>query len=117
MNRNTVTASEPSTPVYPLLFAAVLAGALHARGDHATAIAIAKDSLRLNQQDGHARVILCSALTASARAAEAKSIAVDLQRMEPDFEVRSFLERLPFRNPEMRAQLSESYASAIESAV
>lgn len=104
------------SPAYPPLFAAVLAGALHARGDHATAIAIAKDSLRLNQQDGHARVILCSALMASGRENEARSIAVDLQRMEPEFLVQSFLERSPFRNQEMRTQLSESYARAIEEA-
>ena len=101
------------SPAYPPLFAAVLAGALHARGDHSTAVAIAKDSLRINRQDGHARVILCSALMASGSETEAKSVAVDLQRMEPDFQVRSFLERLPFRKPEMRSQLHDNYANAL----
>ena len=104
------------SPAYPPLFAAVLAGALHARGDHSAAIAISKDALRLNQQDGHARVILCSALMASELTTEAKAVAVDLQRMEPDFEVQSFLERLPFRNAEMRSQLSENYLKAIQAA-
>jgi hypothetical protein len=36
-----------------------------------------------------------------------------LQRMEPDFEVESFLERLPFRKPEMRSELHDNYANAI----
>lgn len=75
------------SPVYPPLFATVLAGALHTRGDHSTAVAIAKDSLRINRQDGHARIILCSALMSSGNDTEAKSIAVDLQRMESGFKV------------------------------
>lgn len=102
------------SPVYPPLFAAVLSGALHARGDQETAIAIVKDSLRLNQKDGHARVILCSALIASGREQEARSVAVDLLRMEPDFQVAAFIDRQPFRNQVMHQQLAGNFTKAIE---
>jgi tetratricopeptide (TPR) repeat protein len=105
------------SPAYPPLFAAVLAGALHARGDQETAIAIAKDSLRLNQQDGHARTILCSALMDSSREQEARAVAVDLKRLEPDFQTIAFLERLPFRSEDMRKQLAGNFSKALEGAV
>lgn len=72
-------------PNYSPFYAAVLAGALHARGDQEAAIAIAKDSVRLNPNDGHAKAILCSALMELGREQEAIAIAVDLKRMEPDF--------------------------------
>jgi len=91
-----------------------LSGALHARGDQETAIAIVKDSLRLNQKDGHARVILCSALIASGREQEARSVAVDLLRMEPDFQVAAFIDRQPFRNQVMHQQLAGNFTKAIE---
>jgi len=100
-------------PNYPALYAAVLAGALHARGDHEAAIAIAKDSVRMNPNDGHAKAILCSALQESGRVQEAVAVAVDLKRMEPDFCPIPFLNRLPFREETMRSQLALNCSRAI----
>jgi hypothetical protein len=101
------------TPAFPSLFLAVAAGALHARADHESAIAIAKDAIRLNQQDGHARVILCSALMGAGREHEAVDTAVALKRMEPDFLPIPYLNGLPFRDEEMRRQLTVNCSRAI----
>jgi adenylate cyclase len=103
-------------PNYSPFYAAVLAGALHARGDQEAAIAIAKDSVRLNPNDGHAKAILCSALMESGREPEAVAIAVDLKRMEPDFCPIPFLNNLPFRYEHMRNQLALNCSKAILSA-
>jgi DNA-binding winged helix-turn-helix (wHTH) protein/TolB-like protein len=103
-------------PNYPPFYAAVLAGALHARGDQEAAIAIAKDSVRLNPNDGHAKAILCSALMELGREQEAIAIAVDLKRMEPDFCPIPFLNNLPFRHDDMRSQLALNCSRAILSA-
>jgi DNA-binding winged helix-turn-helix (wHTH) protein/TolB-like protein len=100
-------------PNYPPLYAAVLAGALHARGDPEAAIAISKDSVRLNPNDGHAKAILCSALLESGREQEAVAVAVDLKRMEPDFCPIPFLNKLPFRDEKMRSQLAVNCSRAI----
>jgi DNA-binding winged helix-turn-helix (wHTH) protein/TolB-like protein len=100
-------------PNHPPFFAVVLAGALHARGDHNAAIAIAKDAVRLNQNDGHAKAILCSALVAIDREPEALAVAVELKRMEPDFRPIPFLNRLPFRHDHMRDQLTLNCSRAI----
>ena len=101
------------TPVHPSLFAGTLAGALHARGDHEAAIAIAKDAVRLNSNDGHAKAVLCSALMAGGREPEALAVAVELKRMEPDFRPIPFLNRLPFRHETMRQQLTLNCSRAI----
>jgi tetratricopeptide (TPR) repeat protein len=101
------------TPTYPPLFATVLSGALHARGDHDASIAIAKDAIRVSPNDGHARAILCSALMASGREHEAQAVGVELKRMEPDFLPIPFLNRLPFRTEEMRRQLALNCSKAI----
>jgi DNA-binding winged helix-turn-helix (wHTH) protein/TolB-like protein len=101
------------TPSFPSLFLTVAAGALHARADHEAAIAIAKDAIRLNQQDGHARAILCSALMCADREREAVDTAVALKRMEPDFLPIPYLNSLPFRDEEMRRQLTINCSRAI----
>lgn len=101
------------TPVHPSLFAGTLAGALHARDDHEAAIAIAKEAARINPNDGHAKLILCSALMAIGRDVEATAVGVELKRMEPDFRPIPFLNRLPFRHETMRQQLTLNCSRAI----
>lgn len=104
------------SPVYPSLFTTVLSGALHARGDDDAAIAISKESSRLNPKDGHALAILCSALMAAKRHQEAHAIAVELLRLQPEFDILNFLNHLPFRQPEMRQQLVENCTKALKAA-
>ena len=101
------------SPAYPAWFATILAAAVHARGDHEAAIAIAKEAVRLNQNDGHAKLVLCSALMAIGREVEATAVGVELKRMEPDFLPIPFLNRLPFKNEDMRSQLTVNCSRAI----
>ena len=96
------------SPAYPPMFAAVLAGALHANGDHESAIAVAKEGQRINPNDVHTGVVLCSALTAAGRNDEARLVAVNLLRSSPTLDVGTFVDGLPFRNSEMGAQLTEN---------
>lgn len=94
------------SPAYPPMFAAVLAGAYHAIGDHETAIAIAKEGQRINPNDKHTGIILCSALIDVGRDDEARLVAVNLLRSDPSFDVDAFINNLPFQNREMGRQLA-----------
>jgi Flp pilus assembly protein TadD len=62
------------------MFAAVLSGGLHAKGDQETAIAVAKEGQRINPNDMHTGLVLCSALAEAGRNDEARLVAVNLLR-------------------------------------
>ena len=101
-------------PAYPPLFAVVLSGALHASGDQGAAIPVAKEVLRMVPRDVHPRVILCSALIDASRRAEARSLAAELLQLDSGFDAGEFLDRLPFRQEQMREQLATNFARALE---
>lgn len=103
------------SPAYPPMFAAVLAGALHANGDQESAIAVAKEGQRINPTDLHTGLVLCSALTEASREDEARLVAVSLLRSNPTLDVASFVDGLPFRNQEMGAQLAGNCLACFES--
>ena len=94
-----------ASPAYPPLFGIVLAGTLHARGDHEGAVAVAKEAVRLNPADVLGRILLCSALVEAGRRAEARDIAEELRAFEPARETARLLADLPFRRPRMREQI------------
>ena len=96
------------SPAYPPMFAAVLAGALHANGDQETAIAVAKEGQRINPNDMHTALVLCSALAEAGRNDEARLVAVNALRSDPALNVTSFIDGLPFRNDDMGAQLTRN---------
>lgn len=101
------------SPAYPPLFAVVLCGALHAQGDQEAAIPIALETLRLAAGDPMVRVILTSALIEAERPAEARGIAQEMHKLDPQFEVAAFLSRMPFRHDGMRGQLLGNFTRAL----
>jgi class 3 adenylate cyclase/DNA-binding winged helix-turn-helix (wHTH) protein/TolB-like protein/tetratricopeptide (TPR) repeat protein len=101
------------SPAYPPMFAAVLAGALHANGEHETAIAVAKEGQRINASDLQTGLILCSALSEAGRNDQARLVAVNLLRSHPNLDAEAFIGNLPFRRPEMGAQLIQNCTSCI----
>ncbi len=103
------------SPTYPPMFAAVLAGALHANGDQETAIAVAKEGQRINPNDLHTGFVLCSALSEAGRIEEARLVAVGLLRSNPQLDVTSFIDGLPFRGEAMGAQLTKNCGDCFES--
>lgn len=96
------------TPAYPPIFLAVLAGALHASGDHDAAIAVAKEGQRINPNEAISATLLVSALWEAGRRDEARLAAVRQLRAEPAFDVSSFIDRLPFRDSGMAWQLRDN---------
>ena len=86
------------TPAFPPMFTAVLAGVNHARGEHEMAIAVAKEGQRINPNELHTGVVLCSALMEIDRRDEAHMVAVNLLRSNPDFEIESFVVRTAVTN-------------------
>lgn len=100
------------SPVYPPLFGIVLSGALLAQGDHAGALAMAAELVRLGVRDPLARLIYCSALASSGRLAEAGHVATGVVGENREFHADSFLERLPFRRKDEPENLAERFAAA-----
>jgi adenylate cyclase len=103
------------SPAYPPMFTAVLAGSLHANGEHETAIAVAKDGQRINPNDIHTGLILCSALSEIGRNDQARMVAVNLLRSNPSLDVGAFVGGLPFRRAEMGEQLTKNCLNCIRS--
>ena len=103
------------SPAYPPMFAAVLAGALHAKGDQETAIAVAKEGQRINPDDPTIGLILNSALWQAERQDEARLVAVRLLRAHPSMDVKSFVDRMPFREERMGIQLTENGLACLDS--
>ena len=101
------------SPAYPPLFAVVLSGALHAQGDQQAAIPVALETLRMAPRDPMIGVILVSALMEAERSLEAGASAQGMLEADAEFRVEPFLERMPFRQGDMQAQLSRNFARAL----
>ena len=74
---------------------------------------IGRGLVRVNNNSGQAKAILCSALMAASRTDEELALAVELKRAEPAFLPIPFLNRLPFRDGAMCSQLAVNCSRAI----
>jgi adenylate cyclase len=85
------------SPLDPLkyYFDSLAATAALSAGDDLRAVALAERSLKLNRTHGSTLRVLIVGLWRLGRAAEARSRAQELMRLDPDFRVSTFLERSP----------------------
>jgi DNA-binding SARP family transcriptional activator/TolB-like protein len=88
------------TPVYPAEFPAVLAAAYHDSNRYTEAIAAARASLQLRNDDIDSMLILAAASVAQGNLDEAREIAATVKRLDPTFRLTEFSVTQPYRNPQ-----------------
>ncbi len=88
------------TPAYPAEFPAVLAAAYHDSGRYAEAIAAAKASLQLRNDDIDPMLMLAAASVAQGSLDEAREIAARVKHLDPTFRLTDFSATQPYRNPQ-----------------
>ena len=86
------------TPVYPAEFPAILAAAYHDSGRFEEAAAAAEASLQLRQEDVDPLLILTASRVAQGRLDDAREVAAQVRRIEPDFDLAAFGTTQPYRN-------------------
>ncbi|UCE32170.1 MAG: winged helix-turn-helix domain-containing protein [Burkholderiales bacterium] len=86
-------------PVYPPLFASLLSTAYLAARQPESALAVAKEALRLNPRDLQARLTLVAGHQVAGRFALARLFADEILETESAFSVAEYRERQPYRWP------------------
>lgn len=86
------------SPVYPTIFADVLALAYLLKGNHKAASAVAGEVLRLNVEATTTRVVLIAACAAGGRVSEARKLAAQVSATDEAFSLRRFADQQPYRN-------------------
>ncbi len=85
--------------VYPAWLIDVLAAAYRDNGNIALSIRAAKESLRLNQKNNDARIILCSDYELTSAHDKAKRVAHDIVRSDPAFCLSDYASSQPYKDP------------------
>lgn len=98
--------------VYPPWLLNVLATGYRDVGDHAYAIRIAKEAVRLRPEEPLPKAILCSSQMLGGQGQEARETADRLRRLDPAFSVSRHLAAQPYRESKQRDVL----AAALEEA-
>ena len=87
------------TPVYPAEFPAILAAAYHDSGRHADAIAAARASLQLREDDIDPWLILAASNVAQGNLDEAREAAARVRDLDSSFSLDDYAATQPYRDP------------------
>jgi len=87
------------TPLFPPVFASVLAVGHYLMGQHGAAIEAARGTLELAPDNLEAHVTLAAALAAAGRAEDAEATCREILRIKPDFLLENYFRSQPFRDP------------------
>jgi tetratricopeptide (TPR) repeat protein len=87
-------------PVYPPFLASMLATAYLAAGQVESALAVAKEALRLNPRDLQARLVLLAANQLLGNQQLARTFGREIVRLEPAFSVDMYSRDQPYRDRE-----------------
>lgn len=99
-------------PVYPPFLASMLATAYLAAGQVESALAVAKEALRLNPRDLQSRLVLLAANQLLGNRELARTFAREVLRLEPAFSVGAYSSDQPYRNPETIEPLAAAWLAA-----
>jgi tetratricopeptide (TPR) repeat protein len=88
------------TPVYPAEFPAILATAYHDSGRHGEAIAAARASLQLREDDIDPLLVLAAANVAQGNMEQARAAADRVRAIDPAFNLGEYAATQPYRNPD-----------------
>jgi non-specific serine/threonine protein kinase len=100
------------TPLYPPIFASVLAMGHYLLGQHDDAVDAARATIELAPDNLEAQVILAAALAASRHTDEARSTREEILRIKADFAVADFARGQPFKDPSVLAALAADLREA-----
>ena len=92
-------------PVSPPFFQATLAAAYYGSGRYDDAIAAARETVKSDQNNLDALLILAGANAALDRQAEASKAASEIKRIKPDFTLQKYAETQPYKEPETLEQI------------
>jgi adenylate cyclase len=92
-------------PVYPPFFQTTLAAAYYGSGRYDEAIAAAQETVKSDQNNLDALLILAGANAALDRKEEAFKAASEIKRIKPDFTLQKYSETQPYKAPETLEQV------------
>jgi tetratricopeptide (TPR) repeat protein len=92
-------------PVYPPFFQTTLAAAFYGSRRYDEAIAAAQETVKSDQNNLDAWLILAGANAALDRKAEAFEAAAAVRRVKPDFTLKNYAETQPYKTPETLEQV------------
>jgi len=92
-------------PVYPPFFQATLAAACYGSGRYDEAIAAAQETLKLDQNNLDALLILAGANAALGQIRAASEAASKVKVIKPDFTLEKYAETQPYKAPEALEQV------------
>jgi adenylate cyclase len=99
-------------PVYPPFFASMLATAYLAAGQVESALAVAKEALRLNARDLQSRLVLLAANRLAGNRELARTFAREILRLEPTFSVSAYSGDQPYRDSETIEPMAAAWLAA-----
>ena len=99
-------------PVYPPWFLEILSAAHRESGDPELAITVSREILRLAPESVSGRLVLASALARAGWIDEARTITREVARLEPGFEVDTYVANQPFRSDAVKDRLREDLRAA-----
>jgi adenylate cyclase len=88
------------TPVYPAEFPAILASAYHDSDRHSEAIAAARSSLQLRENDIDPLLVLAASNVAQGNLEQAREAADRVRDIDPAFKLCEYAATQPYRNPD-----------------
>jgi tetratricopeptide (TPR) repeat protein len=100
------------TPLFPPVFASVLATGHYLLGQHDMAAEAARGTIELAPDNLEAHVILAAALAASGHAAAAEPTRREIFRIKADFKLDEFSKSQPFKDPSVLAGLTADLRDA-----
>ena len=92
-------------PLHPPFYLHMLALAYRAKGELDSAVAAAKQALKLTPNDLANRIVLASAYIGLGQQNLAEESAAEIKRMDPSFSVAQFAKAQPYRNTALLKQL------------
>jgi adenylate cyclase len=86
-------------PLYPTWYLSVLAGSCRLLGRNEAAVTVYEEATKRNPDNSVEHVGLASTLGELGREADAKKTVAAILRLEPDFSIKRYVERLSYRDP------------------
>jgi TolB-like protein len=102
-------------PLQPPMYPAILASAYHGCGRYGEAIAAAKASIALNDNNIDPYLVLAAASAALGRAGDARRAAEHVLKLKPGFSLKEFAESQPYKDrKDLEALLGQLESAGLE---
>jgi len=99
-------------PLYPTWYLSVLAVSCRLLGRNEAAVSVYEEAIKRNPDNSVEHIGLASTLGQLGREADAKKTVAAILRLEPDFSIKRYVERLSYRDPADLARFEDGLRKA-----